>query len=66
MNCLAVPKFNFEGDACVLCETMAMYLQALLKEKSTEIAIRQALERLCNFLPSDTVAAVVSEISYLF
>ncbi|XP_064635134.1 prosaposin-like isoform X3 [Lineus longissimus] len=60
-----VPKYVFGTEACVLCETMAMYLQALLKEKNTEIAIRQELERVCNFLP-DTEAAICDGLLVMY
>ncbi len=45
--------FSFPPSQCILCEYVIHTLDQMVTKNSTEQEIRQALERLCSYLPSN-------------
>jgi len=44
------PNFK-DAEVCGVCETVIQYIDGLLLENATLVEIRQALDKVCNFLP---------------
>jgi saposin len=46
-------KIRSNGELCGVCETVVQYVDSLLQENATREEIKQTLEKVCNFLPSE-------------
>ena len=50
---LSLPDHGTKEEFCGVCETIIQYVGSLLEENATETQIKQALNKVCNFLPSE-------------
>jgi len=39
------------GSSCIVCETVVQYLEAMLENNKSVVAIETLLKKVCNFLP---------------
>ena len=68
VNLSSAVKTSMEGTTeCEICQYAMGYLDSMLKESSTQQEIKQALDSLCGYLPSQYKEQVrVARIKWMF